>query len=93
MAVLKETPVGSGKYEIVVDPGVYLVFVKKVGYYVSEDRVVTKPGFFKFVARLNRCLEPDGGYDPIKESIDRKNSIKPPTDLFTKKPKFLNPPL
>lgn len=33
-AVLKESPVGSGKYEIVVEPGVFRILVKKVDHQV-----------------------------------------------------------
>lgn len=33
-AVLKESPLGSGKYEIVVEPGQFTIFVKKPGYLV-----------------------------------------------------------
>jgi hypothetical protein len=36
ISLLKESPTGSGKYDIVVDPGNYKLFIKKVGYYVHQ---------------------------------------------------------
>jgi hypothetical protein len=44
---LKESPSGSGKYEIVVEPDQYKVFVKKIGYKVLTEVVETKAGIFK----------------------------------------------
>lgn len=45
-SLMKETPYGSGKYEIVVEPGEYKVFVKKVGYRVLEEIITTKAGIY-----------------------------------------------
>jgi hypothetical protein len=75
--VVKESPSGSGRYEIVVDPGTYLVLVKKVGYAVAEETISTRPGIQGVnVCALKAECEEDG-WDPIKEAIERKGVHKP----------------
>ena len=43
--------------------------------------------------RVQRAHYEEEGYDPIKEAVDRKASHKPADDLYSKKPRYLNPPL
>lgn len=47
-AILKESPSGSGKYEIVVEPGSFKVFVKKIGYFIKEDQITTRAGVCEY---------------------------------------------
>ena len=49
---MKESPVGSGKYEIVLEPGSYAVFVKKIGYVVHREEIVTRAGINRVPMRV-----------------------------------------
>jgi hypothetical protein len=57
------------------------VFVKKVNYKVKSEVVTTKAGIFKVQLRVEKARPNEEGYDPIKEAIEKKMSMKPPEDL------------
>lgn len=46
-AVLKESPPGSGKYEIVVEPDQFNIFFKKIGYIVYKGQIFPKAGVYE----------------------------------------------
>lgn len=89
---MKESPLGSGKYEIVVEPCKFKLFIKKIGYYVLEDYISTKSGVCEYKYQLKKCVNEGEGFDPVADALDKKLSIKPSNDLKIKKPKFLFPP-
>ncbi|CAD8155673.1 unnamed protein product [Paramecium pentaurelia] len=91
-AVLKESPLGSGKYEIVVEPDQFTIFVKKPGYLVYQDQITTKAGVCEFKYELIKANTQEEGYDPVQDALDKKHAIKPSSDLKIKKPKYLQPP-
>lgn len=88
-ALLKESPSGSGKYEIVVEPDQFQVFVKKQGYHVYTGRIQTSAGVCEFKYELQKAKNPEDGYDPVQDALDKKHAIKPSSDLRVRKPKFL----
>lgn len=51
------------------------------------EAVTTKAGIFKVQLKVQKAKSADEGYDPIKEAIEKKNSMRPPDDLYQKKPK------
>ncbi|CAD8120985.1 unnamed protein product [Paramecium sonneborni] len=91
-AILKESPAGSGKYEIVVEPDQFKIFVKKIGYQVQKDQITTKAGVCEFKYELAKAKTQEEGYDPVQDALDKKHAIKPSSDLKIKKPKYLQPP-
>lgn len=54
-AILKESPPGSGKYDIVVEPAQFDLFVKKVGYLVHKERISTSAGIFEQRCELQKA--------------------------------------
>ncbi|CAD8207719.1 unnamed protein product [Paramecium pentaurelia] len=91
-AVLKESPPGSGKYEIVVEPDQFNIFVKKIGYIVYKGQISPKAGVCEFKFELIKANTQEEGYDPVQDALDKKHAIKPSSDLMIKKPKYLQPP-
>ena len=52
IVILKESPAGSGKYDIVLDPGNYRLFIKKVGYFVHQEMVNSKAGICRIIVKV-----------------------------------------
>ncbi|CAD8074053.1 unnamed protein product [Paramecium primaurelia] len=91
-AVLKESPPGSAKYEIVVEPNQFQIFIKKIGFQIFQGKIQTSSGVCEYTYSIEKANQPDEGYDPVQDALDKKNSIKPSNDLKIRKPKYLQPP-
>ncbi|CAD8196271.1 unnamed protein product [Paramecium octaurelia] len=91
-AVLKESPPESGKYEIVVEPGNFTVYVKKTGYQVYKDQITSNAGVCEFKFELTKARDEEEGYDPVQDAINKRLAFRSSSDLTIKKPRYLQPP-
>lgn len=64
-AILKESPPGTGKYEIVVEPDDFKIYVKKMGYLVLKEQISPKAGVCEFKFELEKARNQEDGYDPV----------------------------
>ncbi|CAK61849.1 unnamed protein product (macronuclear) [Paramecium tetraurelia] len=91
-AVLKESPSGSGKYEIIVEPDHFKIYVKKTGYLVYKDQITTSAGVCEFKFELTNARDQEEGYDPVQDALNKRRAAQSSSDLTVQKPRYLQPP-